>query len=246
MIRAIIIDDEPIQHDILKRNLTSFCPEVKVTASFYSGAEAIAKLPSQDFDILLLDIELGDMNSFEMLQQTPLRDTHIIFFTSFDNYAFQAFRVHAVDYLLKPVDGGELRNAIDRAMAQIISRERSLRLIADYSLGKNNKILVPDGNDYKLINIDKILYCKSDGNYTDIIHIDQGESERRSTNTHSLRYFEEKLKPYGFIRVHQSYLVNKEYVSRIRKSPNEILLVNGTALPVARDRKHDVIEFFQG
>jgi len=121
-----------------------------------------------------------------------------------------------------------------------------LRLIADYSLSKNNKILVPEANDYKLITIDRILYCKSDGNYTDIIHIDQGGVESRSTTTHCLKYFEDKLKLYGFIRVHQSYLVNKEHVIRIRKSPSEIILVSGTTLPVARDRKHEVLEFFSG
>jgi len=246
MIRAVIVDDEANHHDILKRNLSVYCPEVKIVAELFTGEQCLQQLPSMLFDILLLDIELGDMNSFEMLQKMPFTDLHIIFVTSFDKYALEAFRIHAVDYLLKPIDGKALRVAMDRAMLQILSKERRMDLIAEYSMRKNNRIIVPVANEYKLIEIENILYCKSDGNYTDIIYHDGKATERKITDTHHLKHYEEKLKAYGFIRIHQSYLVNKQYVTRIRKNPSEIILSNGSELPIARERKQIIIEYFSG
>ncbi len=246
MIHSVIIDDQSIHHDILKRNLSLYCPEVKVVAEFFSGTEALLYLPTLKFDILFLDIELEDMNSFEMLQKLPYRDLHIIFITSFDKYAVQAFKVHAVDYLMKPVDGVELSKAIERAMAQIIDNERRLGLISDYSFQKNNKILVTEHNEYKLVDVESILYCKADGNYTDLFQLDSGSVEMKYTDTHNLKYFEEKLKSFGFIRIHQSFLVNKAHVSKIRKNPSEIIMSNGTVLPIARDRKQDILDMFSG
>jgi len=244
MLGAVIVDDEPIHHDILKRNLTQFCAGVKVVGEYYSGNEALKALPGISFDILFLDIELGDMNSFEMLNQLPYTELHIIFITSFDKYALEAFRYHAVDYLLKPVEGVELSRAIKRAMSQIISRERQYKLISDYSFHKNSKLLVADIEEYKLIEISSIMYCKSDGNYTNICQLDPLVSDVKYTDTHNLKYFEEKLKPFGFIRIHQSYLVNREHVTRIRKNPCEVILGNNQCLPVARDRKQDILDQF--
>jgi two-component system LytT family response regulator len=246
MIHSVIIDDQSIHHDILKRNLLLYCPEVKVVAEFFSGAEALAHLPTLKFDILFLDIELEDMTSFEMLQKLPYRDLHIIFITSFDKYAVQAFKVHAVDYLMKPVDGIELSKAIERAMAQIIDKERRMGLISEYSIQKNNKILVPEHNEYKLVEIDFILYCKADGNYTDLMQLESNGGELKYTDTHNLKYYEEKLKSFGFIRIHQSYLANKAHVSKIRKNPSELIMSNGTVLPIARDRKQDILDMFSG
>lgn len=244
MINAIIIDDESIHHDILKRNLVQNCPDVNVVAEMFSGKEALEQLPVLDFDILFMDIELGDMNSFELLQRLPFSDLHVIFITSFDNYALQAFKVHAIDYLLKPVHPVELVKAIDRAMSQMLSRERRNNLITDYSLNKNNKLLVSGQNEFRLIDIESITYCKSDGNYTDIFIHDHSGKEEKCTDTHNLKFYEEKLRPFGFIRAHQSFLVNREYVSRIRKNPCEIIMNNGMLIPVARERKQWVMDFF--
>jgi two-component system LytT family response regulator len=246
MLLSVIVDDQSNHREILKHNLTQHCPEVKVIAEFSSGKEALIHLPSLKFDILFLDIELGDMNSFEMLQKLPIRDLHIIFITSFDKYAVQAFKVYAIDYLMKPVNGLELSHAIERAMSQIIDKERSLNLVSDYSFQKNNKLLVSEQNEYELIDVDSILCCKAYGNYTEILQLTIQGQDKKFTDTHNLKYFEEKLKSFGFIRIHQSFLVNKKHVSKIRKNPSEVVMVNGTAYPIARDRKQDILDEFAG
>lgn len=246
MLLSVIVDDQSNHRDILKHNLTQHCPEVKVIAEFSSGNEALTHLPSLKFDILFLDIELGDMNSFEMLQKLPIRDLHIIFITSFDKYAVQAFKVYAIDYLMKPVNGLELSHAIERAMSQIIDKERSLNLVSDYSFQKNNKLLVTEHNEYELIDVDSILCCKAYGNYTEILQLTVKGQDKKFTDTHNLKYFEEKLKSFGFIRIHQSYLVNKKHVSKIRKNPSEVVMVNGAVYPIARDRKQDILDDFAG
>jgi two-component system, LytTR family, response regulator len=245
MLRAVIIDDEQVHRDVLKRNLSVYCKDIKVVGEFGSGTESLDGLPKLTFDLLFMDIELGDMNSFELLQQLPFTDLHIIFITSFDKYALQAFKVHAVDYLIKPVDGAGLQKSIEMAMSQIIGKDRRMGLISDYSFQKNNKLLLSDSVEYELIGIETITYCKSDGNYTNIFHLDIKGNEIRFTDTHNLKYFEDKLSNYGFIRIHQSYLVNKDHVYKVRKNPFEVVLVNGSSLPVARERKHVVFDFFE-
>jgi len=242
-IRGVIIEDESLHRDLLRRNLAAFCPDVQIVTEFKSGTEALKSLPSVAFDILFLDIELGDMTSFEMLQRMPYKDFHIIFITSFDKYAMQAFKVHAVDYLLKPVEGVQLDQAIKRAMSQIFSAERRYGVISEYSIQKNNRLLISDANEYKLIDFSSIVYCKADVNYTDIFHLDACINLLKSTDTHNLKYYEEKLKPFGFLRIHQSFLVNREHVSRIIKNPCEIVLSTSLVLPVARDRKQEVLDY---
>ncbi len=241
MIRAVIIDDESMHHDVLKRSLALFCPEVQLVAEFFSGSEALSKLPSLRFDILFLDIELGDMTSFEMLQQLPDHDFHIIFITSFDQYAIKAFKVNAIDYLLKPVDGQQLRLALNRAMSRLFSRESSNGLLSDYNIHKNNRLLISDSFELKLLDIKTIIYCQAAINYTDIYYIDPQGTEIKSTDSKNLKYYEEKLRPFGFIRLHQSFLVNKEHILKVRKNPCEVVMSTGIKLPVARERKQEVL-----
>jgi two-component system, LytTR family, response regulator len=243
MIKGVIIEDQSVHREYLRKNLTAFCPEVQVIAELKSGAEALEKLPSLQFDILFLDIELGDMNSFELLQKMQHKDFHIIFITSFDKYAMQAFKVHAIDYLLKPVEGPDLNKAINRAMTQIFNEERRYGVISEYSMQKNSRLLISETNEFKLIDFKNIIYCKADVNYTDVIHFDGKGNLTKSTDTHNLKFYEEKLRSYGFVRIHQSFLVNKEHVTRIKKNPCEIVLSTSLVLPVARERKQDVLDF---
>jgi two-component system, LytTR family, response regulator len=238
-----MVEDESPHRDVLRRNLAAFCPDVQIIAEIKSGEEALLKLPSLSFDILFLDIELGDMNSFEMLQKLPHKDFHIIFITSFDRYAMQAFKVHAIDYLLKPVEGPELDLAIKRAMSQIFNAERRYGVISEYSIRKNSRLLISGANEYKLIDIANIVYCKADVNYTDVFHLDGNGVLVKSTDTQNLKHYEERLKSFGFLRIHQSFLVNREYVTKIKKNPCEIVLTTSLVLPVARERKQDVLDF---
>ena len=108
---------------------------------------------------------------------------------------------------------------------------------------KNNRLLIPAANEYKLIDIDRILYCKADVNYSDVFYLDEAGKILKVTDTQNLKHYEEKLKPLGFLRIHQSYLVNCEHVVRIKKNPMEVVLSTMLSLPVARDRKQDVLDY---
>jgi two-component system, LytTR family, response regulator len=243
MIRAVIVEDQSTHREVLRRNLATYCQDVTVISELKSGTEALQQLPSLAFDILFLDIELGDMNSFEMLHQLPQKDFHIIFVTSFDKYAVEAFKVHAVDFLLKPVEGPSLDQAIKRAMSHLFNTERRFGVISEYSIQKNNRLVVSDTNEYRFIDLSDIVYCRADVNYTDIFHLDGNCGLIKSTDTHNLKYYEEKLRAFGFVRIHQSFLVNRDHVVKIKKNPSELLLSTSLVLPVARDRKQDVIDF---
>jgi len=243
-LNLLIVEDEELAARKLNKMVLELEPNMCCLAITDSIAGTVSWLKENGLpDLILMDIELADGQSFEIFSRVDVR-CPVIFTTAYDEFALKAFKVNSVDYLLKPVEGAELSRAIERAMDQIISRERQYKLISDYSFNKNSKLLVADIDEYKLIGISSIMYCKSDGNYTNICQIDADGNEIKYTDTHNLKYFEEKLKLYRFIRIHQSYLVNREHVTRIRKNPCEVILTSGRCLPVARDRKQDILDDF--
>ncbi len=241
MINAVIVEDEAIYIEDLENKLKHFTPEVNVVARVTSGKEALMLLPKITFDVLLLDIELGDISAFDLLEKLTTDNYHIIFVTSFDHYAVKAFKANAIDYLLKPVEGEELRNAINKAKAQILTPERIVSLLSDYRFYKSKSILISEKTEYSLISIDSILYCEADGNYTNI-HYELPGKEDLKISTKTLKYFDEKLSEFNFLRISQSVLVNGEKVKKIVKRNNQLILHNGTTFTIAKRRKTNVIE----
>ncbi len=241
MINAVIVEDEAIYMEYLESKLKQFAPEVNIIARATSGKEALTLLPKMTIDLLLLDIELGDMSAFDLLEKLKIHDYPIIFTTSFEQYAVKAFKANAIDYLLKPVEGEELRNAINKAKAKILTPERIVGLLSDYRFYKSKSILISEKTEYSLISIDSILYCEADGNYTNI-HYELPGKEDVKISTKTLKYFDNKLSEFNFIRISQSVLVNGEKVKKIVKRNNQLILHNGTTFTIAKRRKTDVIE----
>lgn len=241
MINAIIVDDEHIHREHIRNMLLAFCPEVNIVKEIATGNEAINLLPKLSFDLLLLDIELGDITAFEILEQLPWHNFHIIFVTAFDKYAVQAFKVNAIDYIMKPVDGKDLRIAVSKAMKQIFSEDKKYNLLNDYHLSKSKCICISGSNSFTFIPCNDILYCCSSGNYTKI-HYEENSNKQRVLATKNLLYFEKKLENHQFIRINQSVLVNREKIRKIKKGTGELILDNGLKFEIARNRKKAILE----
>src|SRR5437868_5776741 len=172
MIKAILIDDEPHCLDTLGITLKEYCPEIHVLATCRNGKAALESIKKYSPDLLFLDIEMPEMNGFEMLEQFDEIPFAIIFTTSYDQYAIKAIRFSALDYLLKPVDPKELMSAVHKVEAQKnLPAAEQFKMLLNQVHHKDvgfKKIAVPTAEGFELIPEDEILRCEADDNYTHI------------------------------------------------------------------------------
>ena len=246
MIKAIIIDDEVHCLKALSMLLEEHCPDVQLLekcASARKGLEAIEKLQPE---LVFLDIEMPVMNGFELLEQLTEIPFAIIFTTSYDQYAIKAFRFSALDYLLKPIDPSELVSAVRKVKEQhhypIVEQfQILLKQIKGKTTGLN-KIAVPTSEGFELIPADEVIYFEASDNYTHLFRKNKSKVVARRT----LKEMEEQLQDFSFfIRVHHSYLVNLNEVTKYVRGEGGYLVMNdGSTVNESRSRKEALMKFF--
>lgn len=245
MIKAIIVDDEYNAIKNLKWEIERFCSDVKVVDAFTDPIEAISAINYLKPDCVFLDIEMPEMDGFELLDNLKYRSFDLIITSAYDNYAINAFRQHAVDYLLKPVDSDDLVEAVARIKANknknALGKELK-GLFDDWKSMGGNKIALPMAGRTLYVDRDDILYCKSDGNYTEVYFVN-GNKEVLSKRLKDL----EDMLAHGFFRVHNSYLIQlnaiKEYVNH---DGQYLVLCDGTNVPVSRTKKQMLMQALNG
>ncbi|MEI7501114.1 MAG: response regulator, partial [Bacteroidota bacterium] len=193
MINAIIVEDELIQIVYLQNLLSEFCPGVKVIASIHSESEVVQQLTTRCFDLLFLDVKLGKSNAFELLEQLPEIDFHIIFISAFNQYALQAIKSNAIDYLLKPFNGNELQVAVNKAIERIKSRKENHHIPGEEHISKDHCLCISEQDAYTFIPCRDILFCRSEGNYTQLHFINEVGKTEIILATKNLLHFEQKL-----------------------------------------------------
>ncbi len=243
MIKAILIDDEKNSRESLRKKLQSHCPEVQVVAECANGEEGLAAIEQHQPDVVFLDIEMPHMNGFTMLQQLPQKNFALIFTTAYNQYAINAIRHSAIDYLVKPVEVTELVAAVARVTLQKKEHLQKGQLeILDQLLSRQQapaKIAVATSAGLEIIEIEKILYLEATNNYT-FIHT-AGEKPLLASKT--LKEFEDILPPELFFRIHNASLVNLAAIKKYNKGEGgQVTLVNGTLLDVARRRKEELLQ----
>jgi two-component system, LytTR family, response regulator len=242
MIKAILIDDEKNSRESLHKKLHAHCPGVQVLAECANGQEGLVAIEQHKPDIVFLDIEMPHMNGFTMLQQLPQKNFALIFTTAYNQYAINAIRHSAIDYLVKPVEVTELVNAVARAAEQKKEHIQKGQLeILDQLLAKQQtpaKMAVATSTGLEIIEIEKILYLEATNNYT-YIHT-TGEKPLLASKT--LKDFEDILPPALFFRIHNASLVNLAAIKKYNKGEGgQVTLINGTLLDVARRRKDELL-----
>ncbi|NIG55499.1 LytTR family DNA-binding domain-containing protein [Chitinophaga sp. Cy-1792] len=243
MINAVIIDDEANNILNLQRMLEKYCPGVNITGSADSAAGGIALINRHQPDLVFLDIHMPETNGLEMLQQLQSKDFALIFVTAFNQYGVQAVKFAAMDYLLKPVDPEELIMAVKKVSDNLHNKnqQQQLRLLVDLlqqGLPKDDfRIALPSLKETRFVNTGEIIRCESSNSYTHFF-LSNGE---KITVASSIQEYEGLLLPYGFLRPHQSHLVNRKYVrSLVKESGGYLLLQDGTQVPVSRAKKDEV------
>lgn len=244
MINAIIIDDEAHCANVLNNDLKIYCPDVNVLCIANSGLDGIRKIREYSPQAIFLDIEMQDMNGFEMLEILgPPLQCKVIFTTAYAQFAVRALRINALDYLLKPIDGQELIEAVKRIRTSIETEENNIQqvqhAIANLKLPTDEqKLALPNRNGYDFISPAEILYCKADGAYTEI-HITNGKTILLSK---SLGEIEMVLPPSLFVRIHHSCTININHISQFRKSEGAfIVMSNGQQLGISRSKKDHLL-----
>ena len=243
-IKAILIDDEKNNRIALHKLIEKFCPQVSVIAECDSVDSAIAAVESQQTDVVFLDVEMPGKNGFDLLAhydyQCPF---DIIFTTAYSQYAVKAFRFSALDYLLKPVDPEELIRAVHKLSIkkseEIKNKQFELleQKISNKDLGKK-QLAISTLEGIYFASLDEIIHVDADSSYTKI-YITSGEMIMSSK---PLKYFEELLEDYDFVRVHQSHIINLKHIRRyVRGDGGQVIMMNGTEIEVSRRKKDDLL-----
>lgn len=241
-IRAILIDDEKHNLENLQELLQSYCPEVTVVGTAIKAELGATLIHEVKPDIVFLDIQMPVKNGFELLKALPQHRFETIFVTAYDQYAIQAMRFSAVDYLLKPIDVKELQHAVSRAVInhQQKSQHEQLKNLLFLLTNKQNKeeqrIALSTLKETRFVKTGEIIRCESSNNYTTFFL-----QEEELVVCKPIYEFEDILKEYGFIRCHQSHLVNIKYIKSWKKEyGDQLLLFNGLEIPVSRGKKDQV------
>jgi len=240
---AVIVDDEPEAVEDLSYLLEREKLPVDILATAHTGAEGLAAILKHKPNLLFLDIVMPGMSGFEMLKLLPSLEFHLIVTTSDDSYAIQAIRTSALDFLLKPVKAAELQAAVTRALSKREAPDKIQLSMLQENLQsrpkKMTKIALPVAAGVELVNIDDILYFESDGNYT-TVHRKNGTT---SIISKPIGKFEEMVASSDFFRVHHSFLINLQCVSKfIRGDGGYLVLENGATISVARNRREEFLE----
>lgn len=242
MLTAIIIEDNPDALHLLKSNIERHHPEIDIINTAQSVVEAAKILRKSQPDILFLDIMLGDGTGFDVLEIFPDLSSKLIFVTASDEYAIRAFKFAAIDYVLKPYSEDDLNKAIQRAKAQLQPNKERLSILKETLAApeaKPDKISLHTLDKIIIVNLDDIVRCEADNNNT-IFYL---KDSPKVFVTKTLKYFADMLSGYEFLRVHQSHLVNIQFISAfIKTDGGYLLLKNKETVPVSVRKKVEVIE----
>ena len=242
MLSAIIIEDMPDALQLLQTALKNNHSDIEVVATAQSVVEAAKVLRKTEPDILFLDIMVGDGTGFDVLEIFPNLKSKIIFVTASDEYAIRAFKFAAIDYVLKPYSDEDLSLAIGRAKEQIKPTEERLSILKDTITAPESqpdKISLHTLDKIIIVSLVDIIRCESDSNNT----IFYTSDDKKIFVTKTLKYFSDMLSGYQFLRVHQSHLVNINYISAfIKTDGGYLMLKNKQSVPVSVRKKSEVIE----
>lgn len=239
-VRAVIIDDERKNVDNVSALLATYCPQVHVVGTALdapTGRQLILQMLPQ---LVFLDIQMPGESGFDLLRSLNRYTFDVIFITAFDQYGIQAVKFAALDYLLKPVNIAELQLAVDKAMARLQNKNQEgqlqnlVQLLQRQQHKEEHRIALPLLKETRFVYTREIIRCEASNNYSRFFLTD-GEVLLVSR---PIFEYEEILTDYGFVRCHQSHLVNKKFIkSWVKDNGQFLLLQNGTQVPVSRNKK---------
>jgi two-component system, LytTR family, response regulator len=246
-IKIVVIDDEQPTLKGIIHILRSGMPDVEIAGEAVSVEAGVKAIQANRPDLVLLDINLGNGDGFELLKKVGDIDFKVIFITAYQEYAVKAFEFSAIDYLLKPIDPEKLIQAIRKTQMVIHSKHLDLKLKALYQNmelkdHRTKKLVLKTAENIYLIDTGDIIRCESDGSYTKFF-LSNGKKIMVSRH---LKEFEDILTGFGFYRIHQSHLINFNHVDLIQKSGGgAVIMKDNSAIPVSRRKKEELMKLIE-
>ncbi len=243
--KAIIIDDEPDAVELLVFRLKASCPQVQIVAACTSSIKGVAAIRELKPDLVFLDIEMPQMNGFQVLEAVEDLSFALVFVTAYDKFALKAFKYSAIDYLLKPVETQELIQAVYRAEKQDRILKEQVDLLKQQLMSSNkpitDKIALPYQNGVTFVKLQDVIYCESDDNYTRFF-LTNGQYY---LVTKPLKDIQDLLEDRGFLRVHRQYVINLGHIKKFFKGEGSYLIMsNEQSIPISRTHKDRFVEQF--
>lgn len=248
MIKTIIIDDEPLAIESLELILKKKCrDDVQVIASSNSPLMGKSLIEKHKPDLVFLDVEMPGMSGIDLVKSFSNPGFHVVFVTAFDAYAVEAFRLSAMDYLLKPVNIDDIirviakiKTEIEKNENELLTRLRSLEKIIGQSNGSNeSRIGIAMADKIVFVNISDILYCEAQGVYT-IIYMCDG---KKITASKTLGDFESQLTANKFFRIHHSTLINLKHIKEFQRfNGGYVVMQNDAKLEVSHRKRRDFLD----
>ncbi len=244
--KAVIIDDKSSLRNALKLLVENHLPQVTIVGEAESVAKGNILIENVSPDLIFLDVELGDGTGFDILLKFPDAHFKVIFITAHDHYAIRAIKYSALDYLLKPVDVVELKEAVTKAENTLTRQAEKLRGKALEAMLHNmnaenslKKIVLTDSENIHLLDKKDIIRCQAEGNYTHFFLT----NNRKILVSQTLKEYVELLNDKNFFRVHHAHLLNLDYFSHFEKAHGGIVhMTDGSTLPVAVRRKDNLLK----
>lgn len=239
MLKTVLVDDEINALEALEWKLNRYIDNIQIIKC-NSPLEAITVIQEEKPDLVFLDIDMPEMDGFTMLKKLSFTNFDLIFTTAHDEFALQAIKVSAIDYLLKPVDKDELISAVDKVVASRKGNELEDKLQSLFTnLNKSEKINISADGKIYLLDRDDVVMLKSDKSYTTVFLVDNKEI----LVTKTLKEVEKRFTYPEFFRVHNSFLVNMNHVKEYLKSlGGELIMSNGMSASISRNKKAELLK----
>jgi two-component system LytT family response regulator len=240
--RVVLIDDEVSNVENLRALLEKHCPQVTIIATAQSVSDGVDAIEKYLPDLVFLDIQMGEKTGFDILKLLPLRNFEVVFVTAYDQYGIQAVKFAALDYLLKPIDIEELMSAVKKTEYKLATQIQTSQL--DFLLQQLKKpetnvrkIALQMHSEIRYVTLSEIIRCEADNTYTHFFL----SGDEKILVSKSLKEYADLLCPNGFLRTHQSHLVNPKYVkSWLKEDGGILLLMSGEKIPISKPNRDTV------
>ena len=247
-IKAVIVDDSPQARKLLRLMLQEFAPDIEIVAEAENGNIGISVIKTHQPDVAFLDIDMPEKSGIQLAEELVEENIQcqIVFTTAFNQYAINAFRLSAIDYLLKPISEQQLLESVEKIRQHVLlktAKEQLKALSQNLKPTEKQVICIPIQNGYDYINIHDIEYLEADGSYVHLFLKDK----KQKTVSKNLKYFEQALDSFSnFVRVHRSFIINLDYMTSFSKSGRgTIIMHNGKEVDLARDRRNSFLEILE-
>lgn len=247
MTRAVIIDDESRSRETLQEMLKLYCPSIEVVAEGMDVQSGVSVIRSHKPSLVFLDIKMPDGSGFDVLRQLMPINFKLIFITAYEEYAIKAFKFNAIDYITKPMDPDELQQAVEKATKTLDAENingRLVQMLDDYSkpsTPENRKLVLKTAEAIHILNTDDIVRCESDSNYTIFIM----KNDEKIMISKSIKEYADFLEDHDFFRVHQSHLINLNYLKRFKKDELVCILNDNTEVPVSFRKRNELLRILK-